>query len=162
MASQLGSDETQGSLFSPADNQKKPKSMFAGKQDHSIEIGNIGQQLNDCIIRLRVLEERYSSFQRRAQLSDQNYLRLNKRFNEEIKGVIGDISEIKMFLDEIKEKVILMINELKSTPKKEEFQVLKKYIEMWEPMNFVTRKEVASIVQDILDRRQEDPSPADK
>ena len=142
----------QGTLFKPPE-PKKGGALFARKEDNSQELRNITNQVENSIMRLRILEERYNNIRRRIQVNDQNMIRTNKRFTEEIKMLNSDISEMKMSLNEIKDKVILIIKELSDTPKKEEFQVLKKYIEMWEPMNFVTQQEIESIVEDIINKK---------
>ena len=51
------------------------------------------------------------------------------------------------------EKLDLIVAELKKTAGNEELEVLKKYIEFWNPMEFVTQKDIDRIlnrkIQDI-------------
>ena len=37
--------------------------------------------------------------------------------------------------------------------KKDDVQVMKKYLELWEPIHFVTQEQVEKIVQDMLERK---------
>ena len=135
---------------------KGSSSMFGKKQESPHDdMQNMVAQVNNAILRLRVIEERNQRLNERLQLTDQSALRMNKRLSEEIKIANEDITELKLEVAEIKEKIMLIIKELRSSPKKEEFEILRKYIEMWEPLNFVTHKEVENIVEDQLRRKQE-------
>lgn len=146
------SNQNFGTLFKPKIS-KKGSALFSHKTGPSEEdLRNITNQVNNSILRLRVLEEHYSTLNRRAQLTDQSLIRVNKRLSEEIRILNSDVSEIKMSIDEIKDKVLLIIKEVKSSPRREEFEILRKYIEMWQPVNFVTQKEIESIVEDVVSR----------
>ena len=48
----------------------------------------------------------------------------------------------------------LIIKELQSVARKEEVKVLEKYINLWNPIKFVTSNEVEQIVNDALERKQ--------
>ena len=61
-----------------------------------------------------------------------------------------DMTEIRGTLGKIEDKVLLIIKELKLCAKKDEVQLLKKYVNLWEPINFVTRKEVEHIIESVL------------
>ena len=44
----------------------------------------------------------------------------------------------------------LIIKELKITAGKEELMTLKKYIDFWNPMNFVTQRDVERVVEEKM------------
>lgn len=136
--------------------QKDPKAkLFPKKDDPTLQIAPMVQQLNSSLLRLRIIEEQSNQLRRRMQVTDQTTLRINKRLTEEAKLINTDLADIKITLDDLKEKVMLIISELRNAPKREEFQILKKYVELWEPMQFVSRKEVESIVEDALAKQAE-------
>ena len=56
-------------------------------------------------------------------------------------------------MQEIREKMGLIIKELQSVARKEEVKVLEKYINLWNPIKFVTSNEVEQIVNDALERK---------
>lgn len=130
-------------------NQKKQPSQ---KIDAAIgvDITTIANAVRDLNRRLRTLEERYTNLQTKAQITEQNMISRHKRFNIEVKTINADMTEQKKEIMEIKERILLMIRELKSSAKKEEVKVLQKYINLWEPLNFVTRNEVNEIIKEIL------------
>ena len=100
--------------------------------------------------RLRTLEERNTSLRIRLQVLEQNMLSKSKNTSTEIKTINSDMIEIKSEITEVKDKILLLIKELDSFAKREELDVLKRYLELWQPINFVTQKEVQEIVREEL------------
>ena len=107
-------------------------------------------QLNEVVRRMRILEERYTNLRTRSQLTEQNMLSRNRSFSTEIKALISDIHEIKREIDEIKNNMLTIIKELQTTARREEVKVLERYVNLWEPVKFVTQDEVEDIVKGIL------------
>ena len=111
----------------------------------SNEIANIGRST-------RTLEERTANLTRKSQISEQNMLMTNKKVSSEIKTINDNLHELNKAIAEIKDHLRLIIEELKRCAKKEEMKVLQRYVDMWEPVNFVTRNEVEKIIKDIMDK----------
>jgi uncharacterized protein (DUF488 family) len=61
-----------------------------------------------------------------------------------------DINELKKEINQIKIKILQIIEELKKGARKEDMNMIKKYVDLWEPVNFVTRHEVETLINDIL------------
>ncbi len=74
----------------------------------------------------------------------------NKQITTEIKTINLEINEIKKEIIEIKDRILLIIKELQMCAKREEVKILDKYINLWEPVNFVTRNEVKDIIKETL------------
>jgi predicted nucleic acid-binding Zn-ribbon protein len=110
----------------------------------------VTHEVRDLGRRLRTLEERYSNLQTKTQITEQNILSRHKRVTVELKTMNMDINELKKEMMEIKDRILLLIKEIQTLAKKEEFQVLQKYINLWEPINFVTRNEVNDIIKETL------------
>ena len=79
----------------------------------------------------------------------------NKSFSTEIRTTASDIGEIKKELNDVKEKILEMVSELETNAKKEEVKILEKYINMWNPIKFVTQNEVEQIVKEILEKNKQ-------
>ncbi len=154
--------------FSPQ--QQPPQQPQQGQQQHPPaskdpkkapaetppEVLRLMDDVNVLMRRLRMLEERYSSIQKKNQLTDQNMLANQKKVSTEIKTINMEIDEIKADLAKLKETLSLVIQELKECAKKEDIAVLEKYLKLWEPVKFVTQNQVERIVRDILDSSQAD------
>ncbi len=135
----------------PGQLDKKQHGLFSQKKKPAEESSPYGlDQLNELGRRLRTLEGRYTDLQTKTQVMEQNMIGSHKRLINEIKTTNLDVREVKKELQEIKERFLSVIQELKSCAKKEEVRILQKYINMWEPLNFVTRSEVEEIIGEIL------------
>lgn len=111
-------------------------------------------ELNDITRRLKVLEERYINLRRKTQVTDQNMLEHNKRITTELKLFGSELTDLKKDIFDIKSTIRKIITELQMAAKKEDVAILQKYINLWQPMNFVTQKEVESIIRDILEEKK--------
>ncbi len=130
-------------LFTHKDNSKESNDKF----------NSLNSSLNDLTRRIRISEERFGNLNRRNQLSDQNSITQFKKVNTDFRTLGDEIMEIKKSMEKIKSTMDLMIKELKLTAKKEEVNVLQRYINLWEPVNYVTQSEVEKVVKRILDEK---------
>ena len=135
-----GEHQHSGSLFGKQEEQKIPE------QNYSDDISNISR-------RLRVVEERNTNMQNRMEIVEQNMISRHKQLTTEIKTLISENNELKKDLIEIKDRMLMLIKELQMSAKKEDVTILKKYMEMWEPVNFVTHNEVEELISEALDKK---------
>ncbi|MFH1439112.1 MAG: hypothetical protein ABIG89_00980 [Candidatus Woesearchaeota archaeon] len=110
----------------------------------------IGEIVRDVTRRLRVMEERMTTDRKNILLNQQNILSSTKKVNNELKNINTEFSEIKKEIASINEQLTLVMNSLANTTKKDDVKVLEKYIELWEPLNFVTKREVETLIRRIL------------
>jgi len=105
--------------------------------------------------RIRILEERNANLNRKVELIERNLIEFNKKENQEIKTINAEIIEMQKQISVIKNNVSLIVRELQLTAKKDEFNSLKKYVEVWDPVEFVTRNEVKNLIKDHIEAREE-------
>ena len=103
--------------------------------------------LNDLNARIRVLENKYSLFGERLLIINQNMIEEYKKLIRNIKTAEEDIKEVKKDLFNVKEIVSGLTKELTLFARKDSLQVLEKYINLWNPMNFVTEKDVINLIR---------------
>ncbi len=147
--------------MNPANKQATEKSggLFSSKPKPtgpSSEFISLTKDITNLNRRLRVLEERYTNLRKKTQVTDQNMLNNNQKINRHIQLIHEDMRELRLEITDIKNKLTLMVKELQMLAKKEELDVLKKYIEMWNPLNFITAKEAESIIDSMIDSRLND------
>jgi len=123
---------------------QKPVKIDASEQK---TVGDI----NDIMRRLRILEERYSNLRKKNQLTDQNMIDDAKRMNDEIRVMQHTISELKKDVQEVNSKIKLLTEEMGQSVTKSEMNLLAKYLEFWEPMEFIRKEEAQKIIQDVVD-----------
>ena len=58
-----------------------------------------------------------------------------------------DVKEIKTDIFQLKETVRHLVAEIEMLARKEDMRVLEKYISFWNPLKFVTEKEVQRIIE---------------
>ncbi|MBW2977663.1 hypothetical protein KY331_02350 [Candidatus Woesearchaeota archaeon] len=132
--------------------KKKGISLFGGKKAAPAgpSIPDVLEQLNDVGTRISLLEDRSTNLSRRTQVTDSNILNLRKRIDDEIKTINSDLVEIRRSVTEMTNKIDLIIKELKTRAGKEDVEVIRKYVDMWEPLNFVTREEVEKLIRSMV------------
>ena len=124
-------------------------------QQETPDYSGITTDVNTLSRRLRLLEEGFTNLRRFFQVTEESIIAKNKHFSAEIKTVSSDINEIRKEIQEMKDKLILVIRELQSVARKEEVKVLERYINMWNPIRFVTQNEVEQIINEVLDKKQQ-------
>jgi hypothetical protein len=118
------------------------------------DISHLVEDVNSMNRRLRVLEERHSNFRKRMQIIEQNMILSNKKILKEVKMQTSEMSDIRHTMVEIENRLIMVIKELRLTAKKEELEVIDKYLEYWEPVKFVTAEQVEQIIDEKLAEKQ--------
>ena len=140
----------------PNDQKAKKSSSLFGAPKKPVESSlpkEVTGQVNDLDRRLRTLEERYSSLQTRAQVTEENMLHTHKHINSEIKTTNSDMHELKKEMGELKDRILLLVKELQSAAKKEELRVLQRYVNLWEPINFVTHNELKQVIEELSQKK---------
>lgn len=110
---------------------------------------DIPREINNINRSIKVIEEKLNNVRRKVQINEENMLAATKKQFDEIKLINSEIIDMKHDIDEIKEKIKLIVKELKLTAKLEDVSVLQKYLELWEPANFVTRGEFERRLEEI-------------
>lgn len=134
------------------DHVQMHKNEHSKKDSKEMELA--GSQLNNVATRLKILEERYSTLRKKSQTTEHSIIEVEKNHYDDLRIINDDITEIKHRMREIVEKVSLLTDEVQNFAPRNELDVMRKYVEYWQPMDFVTRKEV----NDFLRRRFQGPS----
>ena len=147
-------------LTQPSAQEEQKKGLFNKKDAKAtgIDINQISNELNNISRRLRVLEERYINLRTKTQVTDQNMLLNNKKLITQINMIGDETKEVKREMKEVRDTMKLMIKELRETVKKEEMNTIKKYIDLWDPSNFITRDGVRKMFRELIDEFNEEKS----
>ncbi len=137
---------------------KKGGGLFGGgkaeKKPEGPSISFLSQEITNLSTRLRVIEERSSNMKKKQQIVETNMLSHRKKYSEEIALVKDEVDEVKKTMTEVENRIVMIIKELQLNAKKEDVDTLKKYIELWEPVKFVTQNQVESIVRDFMEEEK--------
>ena len=105
--------------------------------------------INESSKRLKILEDRYLTIRKKTQLTDQNMLEANKRFNSEIKAINDELTNLKILMKDMNEKLNQLVSETSGLAKRQDLITLSKYVDFWRPMNFVTREQLKSEINHL-------------
>ena|SRR3990172_4349998 len=122
------------------------KKEFAGEP-----IPPAGEQLTNLAARLRLSEERYVELRKKLTLVEQNMLQNHKKAITELKTLSSEILDINKKILQIEDRVITIIKEIGLLAKKEDIDVMKRYVELWNPAQFVNAERVEQLIKDILE-----------
>lgn len=103
--------------------------------------------------KIRINEERAMNLRKKTQMIEHNILSNHKKTLTEMRYINEEIAELKKEIINVKSKLSVFAHELSESAKKDEVAVLERYINIWEPVNFVTRKEVERVINDILEEK---------
>jgi uncharacterized coiled-coil protein SlyX len=112
-------------------------------------------QLRDFSRRLRILEERYASQRKNIHVMEHNMLTEHKKLQQQMRTVQQDFDDLKKQIYEIRQQFDMIGAALRDTAKREDVVVLEKYINLWEPLQFVTRNEVERLIHFVLDGKKQ-------
>lgn len=124
-----------------------------GQKQEMPDFSGMTADVNTLSRRLRLLEEASTNMRRFFQITEENIIAKNKHFSSEVKTINSDIIEIRKEVQEVRDKLGLVIKELQSVARKEEVKVLEKYINLWNPIKFVTQGEVEEIIKETLNKK---------
>lgn len=112
------------------------------------------QILTELVNRIRVLESKQSLFNERLLLVNQNMIEEFKAFMTEVKTIRIGIAETNKDVKNMKNIIKHLSEEAGNFARKDNVMVLEKYINLWNPLRFVTREEVEKLIDEntILQR----------
>ncbi len=133
---------------------KKHALSFGKQEQQGPDLSSVNADINTLSRRLKLIEEGYTNLRRFFQVTEENIIAKNKHYSAELKTINSDVVEIRKEIQEIKDKLMLVIKELQSVARKEEVKVLEKYINLWNPVKFVSQNEIEGIINEVLEKRE--------
>lgn len=124
-----------------------------GQKQEMPDFSGLTSDVNTLARRLRMLEEGSTNLRRFFQIIEENMISKHKHFAVEIKTINSDIMEIRKEVQELRDKLGLVIKELQFVARKEDVKVLEKYLNLWNPIKFVTQNEVEEIIHEVIDKK---------
>lgn len=139
-------NESGFNLFSQKKKEKDPKQTQEAQQnDYSQDFIQISR-------RIKVMEEGVSNLRKKILVNEQNDLIRHKKTLLEEKTTLEEIKDVKKEIESIKITIKELISELKNSARKSDVDVFKRYIDMWNPINFVTENTVEKIIDEKLEK----------
>lgn len=121
---------------------RRGTTLFGRQKPELAASPDIAEHINSMNARLRLLEERYTNLDRKFEILESNMLEEQKKIGREIKALSAETTETRGMMEELKDKMEIILNELKAFASKEEMDTLRKYIDLWDPIRFATKAEL--------------------
>ena len=98
--------------------------------------------------RVRSSETRNLLLKERIEITDRKMIREYKKTLNEIKDINLEVKQIKNDILNIKDALKKVTKELDLFARKENLKILEKYLQIWDPMKFVTQDELKEIIKE--------------
>ena len=99
---------------------------------------------------IKALEGKVNNLLREVDLIKNDFTKKSGDLKKDLKALNNDFMEYQHEQQKTSEKMDLIIKELRQTAGSEEVQVIKRYIELWNPLNFVTQRDLERMVENKL------------
>ncbi len=106
------------------------------------------------------LEGKVNNLLRELEVLKNDFVAKNNRLMKELKIMDEELTGLKHEQEQSLRKMDLILKELKRTAGAEELAVLKKYIDFWNPMHFVTQRDLERAIDARLELTKEINKPA--
>jgi hypothetical protein len=102
----------------------------------------------ELIGRLRINEARLANLRERLIVTDNNMIEEFRKISEHLRDLNVELKETKTEVFKLKETLKEVIKEMPAFARSQELKVLEKYINTWNPLNFVTEAEVLNLIKE--------------
>ena len=103
------------------------------------------------------LEGKLNNLLREMNIIKNDAMKKQSQLRFDVKAMNDDLLELKREQEKINQKIDLIIRELKQTAGAEEVLTLKKYLDLWNPLNFVTQRDLDRALDSRLAQRASTP-----
>jgi len=105
------------------------------------------QIIYEMVNRIRILESKQNLFSEKLLVMNQNMIEEHKKVMEGIKKVSGSLKGMEEDLDNVRNVVRHLSEEASKFAIKADVKVLEKYINLWDPLKFVTESDVMEMIK---------------
>jgi hypothetical protein len=124
---------------------------MAAQQEVQVEFTQV---INEIASRIRILEGKQSSLSERLLVMNQNMIEEYKKIIKDIKSIEAKRSNLEEDLEKVKNVIRHLSDEASKFARQDTLKQLQKYVDLWNPLNFVTEGEVEQIVERILEEKK--------
>lgn len=113
----------------------------------------LGNQITSIATRLKLVEERYANLAKRNQLTEGSLMSFEHEAKTELRVLTTQMMALRKRITEINAKLDAIGGEMGSVVRKHEFAVAERYLEMWQPMQFISREEARRMLDEAIAAR---------
>lgn len=102
--------------------------------------------------RLLILEDRYGNIRKQIQFMEEQLLKHQHGMKKEATVIDQTLGELHVSMTQMVERIQRLSNELGSCAKASDVRALEKYVDIWEPVQFLTSAEATKLIEDAKRR----------
>jgi hypothetical protein len=140
-------------LFPEQQNQRPTSPGLATGTSGSGASGNLTSEVTALATRLKLAEERYQNLSKRNQITEESLLAFEKDIKAELRAITKQAVELRKHIADMNMKIDTIMGELGNMVHKPEFSVAERYLDLWQPVEFVTRQEAKRLIADAMPRK---------
>jgi len=126
--------------------------QYAGTPPGSQTQPGVQPGLPDSSKRLRSIEQRVGTIQRQLQVNEQNLIATERKTFANEKTLREELQDVRKEISVVKDAINQIAKEVGNMASHQEVEVMKKYLDLWEPVKFVTQHQVERIIAEELGR----------
>lgn len=115
---------------------------------HGPNLKEVQQSVTRVASRLSVLEGRVTNLRRKTQVTEQSLIEYENETRADIKGFLQNVTDLAHKVSELRERLDAIAGELSTVVKRPEFTVLERYMDLWQPLDFLTRDEARRLIEE--------------
>ena len=111
------------------------------------------EQFANIISRFRLIEDRQANLQRKIHLMEENMLSSAKDARTELKVLQSELVELKRTIKGFEDFVEKVSGSLENLATREEVKLIERYVNLLDPTNFISRKQLEREVERAVEER---------
>ncbi|MBW2998052.1 hypothetical protein KY321_00805 [Candidatus Woesearchaeota archaeon] len=119
-----------------------PQKSPSKKEVVNPEIVALKEELKRVFVGIKSIEDKLMNLDNRVNVIENNLIDTKRTLNTESKTLSSRILNNLKEVDLIKKSITEVVADLKNFARVEEVATIRKYLDLWEPLNFVTREEL--------------------
>lgn len=144
-------------LFSTKQNQKSTSNpLFSAKTPAPAINRELESKISSANRRMITIEDRYRNLRKQRQFNERDSLQARKKMEQEIHALDQEISDLHKDIDGMSQRIDMLSREIEGCGKQEDLAVLEKYLELWEPVSFLTVDEAKKMIEEAVAKIKND------
>ena len=112
------------------------------------------EEISQVNRRLKLVETSLRTMRSKVDSIERNQIENNKDNRRDIKTLEQENDELHSTLREIKQNMKIMAVEMQGAAKSEEVKVIQNYLDLWNPVKFVSPTQAKKLASDVFDTKQ--------
>ena len=100
--------------------------------------------------RLKLADDKYANLVRRNQITEESLLALEREIKSELRAITLQAVDLRKHIDDVNMKIDTILGELSVCVRRNELAVVERYVDLWQPVQFLTRAEAKRMLEQSM------------